>query len=207
MKNNDHQRELIALAVAGDRLALQKLLVAEGRNVERYAAGKLPTALNGKVDASDITQQTFLEAFSSVGRFRVELGESFRAWLFGIADHVIKDAVKHVQRVKRGGQFQHVRTVAPTASCSVAVLVELLSADSHSPSYSVMGHEAVQAVEDAIAALPDDYRLAVRLRLLEGKSLEETAQLMDRTPGAVQGLIDRAKKTMRGKLGRLSKYR
>ncbi|MCA9167929.1 MAG: hypothetical protein KDB23_09690, partial [Planctomycetales bacterium] len=74
-------------------------------------------------------------------------------------------------------------------------------------SYSVMGHEAVQAVEDAIAALPDDHRLAVRLRLLEGKSLEETAQLMDRTPGAVQGLIDRAKKTMRGKLGRLSKYR
>ncbi len=205
--NDDHEQELIAAAVDGDRTALQKLLVFQGAAVERYAVGRLPPALRGKVDADDVTQQTFMEAFRSIGRFRAENADSFRAWLLGIADHVIKDAVKHAQRVKRGGQFQQMRLTAPTASCSVADLVDMLSADIHSPSYSVMGHEAIRAVEDAITALPDDNRRAVRLRLLEGKSLEETAQLMDRTPGAVQGLIDRAKKKMRGDLGRLSKYR
>ena len=70
-----------------------------------------------------------------------------------------------------------------------------------------MGHEAVAALTDAIDALPDDNRQAVQLRLLEGKSLEETAEIMNRSPRAIQGLVDRAKKKMRATLGRLSNYR
>ena len=62
------------------------------------------------------------------------------------------------------------------------------------------------AIQNAIAELPDEYRRAVQLMLLECKSLEETAQIMNRGPRAVQGLIDRAKKKMRAVLGRLSMY-
>ncbi len=64
----------------------------------------------------------------------------------------------------------------------------------------------MRAVQNTIAQLPEDYRHAVQLRLLEGRSLEEVAEAMDRTPRAVQGLIDRAKKKMRADLGRLSLY-
>jgi RNA polymerase sigma factor (sigma-70 family) len=132
---------------------------------------------------------------------------TFQAWLLGIADHVVKDTVKRHQRAKRGGEFHRVHRAKPTPSRSVADLVELLSADGHSPSYSVMGHEAVRAVQAAIASLPEDYGQAVQLRLLEGKSLEETAATMNCSPRAVQGLIDRAKNKMRAALGRLSNYR
>lgn len=69
-----------------------------------------------------------------------------------------------------------------------------------------MGHEAVRAVLDAIDALPDDNQQAVQLRLLQGKSLQETAELMHRSPRAIQGLVDRAKRKMRAALGRLSNY-
>ena len=68
------------------------------------------------------------------------------------------------------------------------------------------GHEVVAAVEKAIAELPAEYQQAVQLRLLQGKSLEETAELMGRSPRAVQGLVDRAKKKLRAVLGRLSMY-
>jgi RNA polymerase sigma-70 factor (ECF subfamily) len=70
----------------------------------------------------------------------------------------------------------------------------------------VAGHEAVKAVRDAIRDLPEDYRQAVELRLLEGRSLEETAEAMNRSARAVQGLVDRAKRKMRAALVRLSLY-
>ncbi len=85
-------------------------------------------------------------------------------------------------------------------------LVEALSAGSHTPSGSVARHEAVAAVRESIDALPTDHRQAVKLHLLEGKSLKETAAIMERSPRAVQGLLDRAKKKMRDVLGRLSLY-
>ncbi len=84
---------------------------------------------------------------------------------------------------------QRVRHIA-TETRSVADLVNLLSAGTHTPSRSVARHEAVGAIQNAIDQLPEEYRRAVQLRLLEGKSLEETAQLMNRGPRAVQGLID-----------------
>jgi RNA polymerase sigma-70 factor (ECF subfamily) len=93
----------------------------------------------------------------------------------------------------------------PEAS-SVADLVEMLSAGDCTASQLVAGREAVRAVQVAMAGLSDDYRQAIRLRYLEGKSLAETAELMDRTPGAVRGLLDRAKDKMREALGRASLY-
>ena len=91
-------------------------------------------------------------------------------------------------------------------SHSAVDLVNMLSAGSHTPSGSVAGHEAVRAVQQAISDLPEDCRQAVQLRLLEGKSLDEVASAMDRSPRAVQGLVDRARKKMRAALGRLSLY-
>jgi RNA polymerase sigma-70 factor (ECF subfamily) len=207
MHSDAHELKLVEKAVEGDHVALEKLLVSQAEVLSRYAASKLPAWLREQIDPEDITQQTFAEAFRSIRRFCPEQSHSFQAWLLGIADHVLKDTVKRHQRAKRGGRFQRVQRAEPTPSRSAVDFVEILSAGIHSPSYSVMGHEAVQAVQEAMAALPDDYRQAVQLRLIEGKSLEETAEMMNRSARAVQGLVDRAKKKMRAALGRLSNYR
>ncbi len=97
------------------------------------------------------------------------------------------------------------RQAAGTDS-SLDDVVELLSAGSHTASRSAIRHEAVQAVQNAIAELREEYRQAIELRLIEGKSLEEVAETMNRSPRAVQGLVDRAKKKLRAALGRLSRY-
>jgi RNA polymerase sigma factor (sigma-70 family) len=64
--------------------------------------------------------------------------------------------------------------------------------------------DAVLAVQVAVAGLPADQREAVRLHLLEGKSLQETAVAMDRTKSAVRSLIHRGKQKLSEALGRAS---
>jgi RNA polymerase sigma-70 factor (ECF subfamily) len=87
---------------------------------------------------------------------------------------------------------------------SLIDLVELLSADGRSPSSYLQRDEAVMAVQTVIRQLPDDYRRAIELRFMEGKGLDEVAAIMNRSPRAVQGLVDRAKKAMRLTLERLT---
>ena len=206
MAAKDPESELVAKAIEGDRVAIQQLLMTHMAAVSRFAAGRLPAAARDVIDPEDIVQQTFTEAFRSVSRFRPQADASFLAWLTAIAENKVMDAVKGLQRQKRGGTRQRIRQVAATDTHSEADLVNLLSGGGHTPSRSVAGHEAVRAVQLAIGELPEEYQQAVQLRLLEGKSLDETAQLMNRGPRAVQGLIDRAKKKMRAALGRLSMY-
>ena len=80
---------------------------------------------------------------------------------------------------------------------SVREVLELLTHGGRTPSGYVQRDEAVLAVQTAIRELPADYRRAIELRFLSGLSLEEIGQQMQRSPRAVQGLLDRAKRLMR----------
>lgn len=202
------EKQLIAKAVSGDESALQLLLVQKASALSRFALGKMTPGLREQMDPEDIVQLTFVEAFRSIDRFETDEASGFDAWLRGIANNVIRDSIKRQQRVKRGGRFQRVSTPGKKFDAdSYADIVELLSDGGNTPSFSVMGHEAVAAVQDAINTLPENYRQAVQLRMLDGKSLEETAEIMECGPRAVQGLVDRAKKRIRTTLERLSRYR
>jgi RNA polymerase sigma-70 factor (ECF subfamily) len=88
----------------------------------------------------------------------------------------------------------------------MADLVHILCEDSHTPSRSAAKHEGIEAVQVAMAGLPEDYREAIRLRYLEQKSVEEVAAAMGRSAAAIRGLLDRAKKKMRAAMGRSSLY-
>ena len=82
----------------------------------------------------------------------------------------------------------------------------MLSAGSHAPSRSAAGQEAVRTIQNVISQLPEDFRQAVQLPLLEGRSREEVALAMDRSSRAVQWLVDRVKAKTSAALGRLSLY-
>ena len=85
-------------------------------------------------------------------------------------------------------------------------MIDVVTGNEHTPSKSLARREAIQAIQIALAGLNEEYRRAVQLRYFEGRSLEETANLMGRTTGAVRGLLDRAKKKMREAMGRASLY-
>lgn len=204
MSTSEDERELIAKAASGDRVALERLMLAYYSRLSQHIAPRLPQALLGVADVDDILQQTYVQVFRDIGEFEPRSDASFFAWLKTIAEHRAQDAVRALSRKKRGGGRRQVREQSDGQATSAANLVEILSAGSHTPSRSIARREAVQAVQVAIAGLPEDQREAIQSRFLEGKSLEETADAMGRSPAAVRGLIHRAKQGLRAALGRSS---
>ncbi len=190
MGEPEGESALVARAVREYRAALERLLLIHYQPLASHIAARLPAALQGAIGVEDILQEAFVQAFRDVERFEPRGEGSFASWLRGIAEHRLQDAVRNSMPKKRGGSC---RRVPPAAGGSAADLAELLWGSVSTPSQSVARHEAVQAVQVAIAGLPDDYREAISLRYLCGKTIEETASLMARSPGAVRGLIDRAK--------------
>jgi RNA polymerase sigma-70 factor, ECF subfamily len=196
-----------ALAVAaagGDRLALERLLLAHYDSLTRQLRPKLPARLQSTQAVEDILQQTFLQAFRDIGRFEPRAGASFGDWLSRIAEHRLLDAIKRHDRKKRGGGMAQVGT-AGDDSCLMPLL-DWIAGDEAHPSSQAARAEALHALNVAIAGLEPDQRDAIRLRLLEGLSLEATAARLDRTPDAIRGLVHRGKLKLRDALGRASHW-
>jgi RNA polymerase sigma-70 factor (ECF subfamily) len=200
------ERERIAQAAAGSRPAVERLLLDHYTPLVQHLQPLIPVSAQSLLSVEDILQETFSQAFQDIRTFTPSTDKSFGTWLKAIAENRLRDAIKAHRRKKRGGGQLRLQPPAYANEESVATLAEMLSAGRSTPSQSLARKEAVRAVQIAMAGLPDDYREAVRLRFLEGRSVEGVAEEMHRSPGAVRGLIDRAKRAMRETMGRASHY-
>ena len=196
---------LVAAAVDGDRVALERLLLAQYDSLAQRIGAKLPPRLQATHAVEDILQLTFFQAFRDIRQFQQRADASFGNWLARIAENRLCDAIKEHDRAKRGGDMRRVEDAAGSDS-SILSLWDWIAAADTSPGSIVARDEALQALQVALAALPDDQRAVIRLRFLEGKSLEETAAALDRTPDAVRGLVHRGKEQLLAAMGRASKW-
>ncbi|MHB9048252.1 MAG: sigma-70 family RNA polymerase sigma factor [Pirellulales bacterium] len=206
MSELESEHELIARAIRLDQAALERLLFHHYAPLARHVGSFLPAALQGVVSVEDVLQETFIHVFRDIGRFEPRAEGSFAGWLRNIADHRLHDMLRACTRKKRGGDRHRVLGLPHDAQGSVFDLDKWLSASGSTPSRHMARGEVVQAVQVAVAGLAEDYREVIRWRYLEGKSVEETAAIMGRSPGAVRGLADRAKEKIREALGRSSGY-
>lgn len=189
----------VAAAIAGDREALKRLLAESSDSLTRYVEGKLGPSLQSIISADDVVQETFIQAIADVGGCQASDGRGFAAWLKGVANHRMQDLIKGLKRKKRGGDFQRVETAA-AASRSRVDFVQLLSAGISTPSRRFAVGEAGAVLQAALACLPEDQRTAVRMQYFEGRSVNDIAERLDRSPAAVRGLVRRAMDALRGDL-------
>src|SRR5262245_15160219 len=180
----DEELRLVAAAIGGDRVALERLLLANYDALAMQVAARLPARLQATQAVEDILQVTFCQAFRDIGRFEQREDASFGNWLARLAENRLLDAIKQHDCAKRGGDVKHVTEAAADES-RVLPLWDWIAADDTSPSSVIARDEALHALNVALAALPTDQRQAVQLRILEGKSLEDAAQIMGRTPDAI----------------------
>ena len=181
--------ETLSKATAGDRDALEQLLLAHCPRVSRDIASKIPTSLQSILSVDDILQQTLLQTFKNIGRFKPRTTLSFSVWLQTIAENELNNTVTALTRQKRGGSHRRLVVPPPSAqSRSLIDLVELLSDGRGTPSQSAMRRESVEVIQVAIACLPSDQREAINLLLIQGESLQETAKIMAKTTNAVRSL-------------------
>lgn len=89
---------------------------------------------------------------------------------------------------------------------STIALLDMLAGPGRTPSRSVARIEAIDAVQSALSAIPDNYRQAIGLVHLEGRPIREVAEIIGCTERAVQGLCRRGLKQMEAHLRSASRF-
>jgi RNA polymerase sigma-70 factor (ECF subfamily) len=134
--------------------------------------------------ASDIVQETFLEAHRDFATFFGQCDRDLRSWLRRMLLHNLVDLVRrHQESVKRGAG----QRVLGQAS-SVWQTITGIPADDPTPSACAMASEKSRQLRDALQRLRPDHCTIIILRYQQGLSFEEAAVRMDRSVDAVRKL-------------------
>ena len=152
-------------------------------------------SLQSKLDASDIVQQTLLQAVEKMDRFRGSTDAELAGWLRQI---MINNLAMARRRFKAGARdIGRERSLDQMFLESSARLHVALAADASSPSGHVMHEEQLLRLADELERLSEDQRRAIELHHLMGYSVAETAELMNRQRAAIVGLLFRGLKRLR----------
>ena len=141
------------------------------------------------IDASDLVQQTLLDAHAKKDQFRGDTDAQRAAWLRKILTCNLADALRHQHRAKRDVSRQ--RPLEAEIDGSFHRMESWLAASQPSPSQRATKKEELLRLADSLTELPDAQREAVILRHLQGLSLVEVARQLGRSEAAVAGLIYR----------------
>jgi RNA polymerase sigma-70 factor (ECF subfamily) len=159
---------------------------------------KLDRKLRGKLDASDVVQQTLMEAHQALESFRGDDTAAQAAWLRQILARNLANAVRDLTRGKRDVRKE--RTLQADLDASASQLEGWLAVEQSSPSQTMERQERALRLAEALAQLPDSQRDAVVLRHLQGLSLLVIAGQLKCTTAAVTGLLQRGLKNLRKSL-------
>jgi RNA polymerase sigma-70 factor (ECF subfamily) len=192
--------ELLRLARAGNSPALGSLLELYGSYLELLARLQIGRRLQGKVDAADLVQETFLRAHQDFGQFEGSTEAELVSWLRQILASRLADLVRRYHGAGRRA-VRLERELEIDLDQSSRVLDQGLLAPSSSPSQKADRREQAVILADALGRLPDDYREVIILHHLEDRPFPEVARLMGRTIDSVKNLWIRALTRLRRALG------
>jgi RNA polymerase sigma-70 factor (ECF subfamily) len=175
------------------------------RGLERFrsyllllARVRLDPRLRAKVDASDVVQQTLLEAHRNLAQIRGRTVAEQAAWLRQILVRNPANVLRDLRRDKRDVAREQPLRAALDESASR--LEAWLAAEQSSPSQQVERQERAVRLAEALTALPENQREAVVLRHWHGCSLVEIGERLGCTTAAVTGLLHRGFRKLRQQL-------
>lgn len=154
--------------------------------------------LRAKVDASDVVQQTLLEAHRASGQFRGSSTAERAAWLRQILTRNLASLAREYSREKRNVKRE--QSLEQVLEQSAANLAAWLADGDPSPSKNAQREESAVRVAAALDTLPENQREAVVLRHFENRSLCEIGSALGCSTAAVAGLIYRGLKMLRLRL-------
>lgn len=168
---------LIAAALAGDEDAFRDIVERHERLVRGFIFG-----LGADADlVEELVQQTFVEAYRSLGTFRGEV--NFATWLCGIARNRLRQFRRSSRRRDTMLAMQRVPEV-----------------DDRDPERRLLERETVRRVAAALSEIPPDQRLAFTLKVINGHSYEEIAALTGSSVAKLKTDVHRARQFLRSVL-------
>jgi RNA polymerase sigma-70 factor (ECF subfamily) len=136
-------------------------------------------------DAEDLVQETLLRAYRFFDTF--EAGTNCKAWLFRILTNTFRNGYRENEREQE---------ILDEVESSEANLGQFVSAGPRDTESALLGHMVSKDVEQALATIPAEFRLAVVLADLEDFSYKEIADIMECPAGTVMSRLFRGRKML-----------
>ena len=178
-----NDERLIDATLAGDKNAFGELARKYQDRVYNLA---LPIVGNAD-DALDVVQETFLQALTHLESFR--RSSRFYTWLYRIAYNCAVGALR-----RRGRTTSVDRIVEEIGECFESPV--------EAPDAKSKREDDVQALREALAKLPEEYRAPIVLREIEGANYERIAEVLEIPIGTVRSRLHRARSALREALER-----
>jgi len=186
MSDNVSDRELVERVQRGERRAFDLLMLKYQHRIAKLIA----RYVQDPSEVLDVAQDAFMKAYRAIPRFRGD--SAFYTWMYRIA---INTAKNHLAAKARRPRDSGVDVTDAEQFDGVAELKESVT-----PEGLALTEEIQQTVADAIEALPEDLKVAITLRELEGFSYEDIARVMECPIGTVRSRIFRAREAINARL-------
>lgn len=176
---------LVERVQSGDQQSFNLLVIRYQHKVAKIASRYIPSS-----DVPDVVQESFIKAYRALKLFRGE--SAFYTWLYRI---VINTAKNHLIAQGRHPSANDVDADDIKNDENITALKEISN-----PESLLLSEELRQAIFNALELLPEDLRVTITLRELEGLSYEEIANIMNCPVGTVRSRIFRARDAIDNKI-------
>ena len=184
----DIDRRLVERVQQGDKMAFDLLVTKYQRKLFRLVS----RLVNNQTEAEDVVQETFIKAYRALHQFRGD--SAFYTWLYRIGINTAKNFLDNQVRRMQVSADANAGQIEPYEEG------ENLLRDIDTPESVLASKQIAQTVDIAMDDLPDDLRMALSLREIEGLSYDEIASVMNCPIGTVRSRIFRARESIATRL-------
>ena len=185
--------ELVRQAQAGDMAAFDEL-VTMFRGPMFNLAYRM---VNNREDADELTQEIFLKLYKSIGKFQ---GRSkFSTWLYAVAANTCRSGLRKLKRIS---SMEVVRLDDDRENDEGGSWKYDPEAPGDLPSKTLDREEVKAKISAFIAELPEDFRMVVVLKDIQGMAYEEMAETLSCSIGTIKSRLSRGRAKLKEKLTR-----
>lgn len=182
MGSNETDKLLVERVKRGEKVAFDALVLKYQQRIVNLVS----RFVRSHADALDVTQEAFLKAYRALPNFRGD--SAFYTWLYRIAVNTAKNYL--AMQSRRSGELE--QDIAEIEQIDTSDALR----DKATPERLLLRDEIQATVISVIENLPDELRIAIMLREVDGMSYEEIAGVMECPIGTVRSRIFRAREAV-----------